>query len=324
MTLIRGGPAGPSTEDALGHKNLVQDDRAVLWDSLGGREGILRGFDHSLVAGQLAHEFTAGAAMAEERDASGNPGTGRGYHLFSDVTFQVTHAAPSAQSRNDAVVFVFADIEGGPLGSAVAQSGPQVVAVTGTSGVTTPQTDTEITDALGKGGWFRFADVIIDPADTEVNPANVTLNAAVQSSVLPYARITKSGQQNVANATAVQLTFAVVDVAVPSTFADTANDQLVVPEDGDYFLEAQVRFAADASGGRWLRVDVNGSPRLGNSGLGSSSAVGNFASVSGTLYGLTAGDTIVAQVLQNSGATLATSTDSTATYLGARKLAGSA
>lgn len=234
MTLIRGGPAGPDTEDALGLKNLVEDDRAALWASLGGVQGIRSGFDHSLLAGQLGHEFAPGSALVEERDASGNLGLGRGYHLFSDATFQVLHEAPDPGSRNDAVVFAYVDIEDGAIGPGVSQSGPQVVVVKGTSGVVTPLTDVDITAALGRGGWFRYADVVIDPADTEVDPANVT---AAPPWTRPRVSLRRAAAQAIAHATVVPISFDTADE--DRGFNVTLPDSTItIPVDGLYDVRA--------------------------------------------------------------------------------------
>lgn len=176
MTMMKGGPAGP--DPAQGDGRFRQDvdfDRAALWDSLGGRQGILRGLTHTLVAAQLSVDLAAGAAVVEERTAVGALGLGRGYHVWADVATRVTFDVPSAAARSDALVVGFADTEDGALGASVTQVGGQAFIVKGVSGTSTPRTDAQINAALGRGGWLRYADVVINPGDTQVNPAGVTV-----------------------------------------------------------------------------------------------------------------------------------------------------
>jgi hypothetical protein len=173
-TLIRGMPAGPQADGVTAFENEVESDRAALWDALGGRQGVIRGFVHSGVAGAMALDFTPGSGLVEERDASGNTGvTHRGYHVWSDVTARVTFDPASASARNDAVVLAFVDVEDGALGTGVSEVGGQLVVVTGVSGTTTPRTDADINAWVGKGGWVRLMDVPIASTDTEINVANI-------------------------------------------------------------------------------------------------------------------------------------------------------
>lgn len=134
------------------------------------------------------------------------------------------------------------------------------------------------------------------------------------------ARIEKTAQQSISNASGTQLTFDTAVYANPSGFADLTNDVLTIPEDGDYVIEAGVRFASNATGDRALRIDVGTAPIAGDNGPGGSNSWLNFCSISVTAYGLTSGQTIRAMVYQNSGAALDTSTDTDATYLAARKI----
>lgn len=174
MTLIRGGPAGP---DGLGgaYSNTVESDRAALWSALGGRQGVLRGFVHSGVSGQMSLSFTAGAALVDERDASGNAGTlFRGYHVWSDTATVVQFGPASPSARNDAVVAAFVDTEDGPVGTGGLDVGPHLVVIPGVSGTSTPRTDTQITAWLGRGGWIRLLDVPIASSDVQINLAGIT------------------------------------------------------------------------------------------------------------------------------------------------------
>jgi hypothetical protein len=173
MTLIRGGPAGP---DGLGgaYPNTVEADRAALWSALGGRQGVIRGFVASGVAGQMSLSFTAGAALVAERDAAGTPDTTfRGYHVWSDTATVVQFGPASPSARNDAVVAAFVDTEDGPVGTGGLAAGPYLVVVPGVSGTSTPRTDAQITAWLGRGGWIRLLDVPIASTDTQINVATM-------------------------------------------------------------------------------------------------------------------------------------------------------
>lgn len=172
MTQIR-GVWGAVDDVGDPYRNNIEDVRAMLWEAVGAAQGVLSGFDMSLDSGSLSVTFTAGQALVEERGTD-ITGDGRGYHVFNDVETVVVFEAPDAASRSDALVFAWADPQYGALGASVDAPGPQVVVVRGVSGSTTPRTDVEINDEIGPGGWFRYADVQIDPADTEVDPANVT------------------------------------------------------------------------------------------------------------------------------------------------------
>lgn len=205
MTLIRGGPAGP---DGLGgaYENGVETDRAALWNALGGRQGVLHGFEISGLAGQMALSLTAGAALVDERDAAGNAGTTlRGYLVWADTDTTVTFGAASASNRNDALVAAFVDTEDGPVGTGGLDVGPHLVVVPGTSGVLTPVTDADITTYLGRGGWLRLADVPVASTDTEINTANLdTHDGNYQPESAMYRKVT--GTQTLTSASNVDVT----------------------------------------------------------------------------------------------------------------------
>jgi hypothetical protein len=177
-TLIDGGPAGP--DEAGGqYRNRILTDRAAWWEAMGRRQGVRRGFDWSVLSGQLALQLTAGLGTVEERDTLGSVGTGRGYAVWTDDAQVATFGAPSASARVDAVVLAFVDVSVGTaaLGTETSTVGGQIVVVPGDSGTLTNRTDAQISAAVGSGGWVRLLDVRIDPGDTEVNPANVARNA---------------------------------------------------------------------------------------------------------------------------------------------------
>jgi hypothetical protein len=181
VTFIK-GVYGAVDDAAAAWRNSIEDIRALIWNAWGRSQGIVTGFVMTPTVGSLAVDFTAGAGIIEQRGTDIN-GDGRAYFVYNDVTSTVTFSAPSAASRSDAVVFCWGDPQYGALGaSAASPGGPQIVVVQGVSGSTTPRTDTQIQTAIGVGGWFRFADVIIAPGNTTVQPGNITDNhPSVQS-----------------------------------------------------------------------------------------------------------------------------------------------
>jgi hypothetical protein len=174
MTIVRGGPAGPDGAGGA-YPNEVESDRAAWWHALGGRQGVLKGFAHAGVAGQMALDFTPGAALVGERAADGNASLDRGYFVWSDATTRVSFGPASASARNDAVVAAFVDVEDGPVGTGGLEVGPHLVVVPGVSGVTTPRTDSEITGWLGRGGWVRLMNVPIAAGSTEIAVSGISI-----------------------------------------------------------------------------------------------------------------------------------------------------
>lgn len=178
-TLIDGGPAG--ADEAGGqYRNRILTDRIAWWRSIGRRQGVLRGFVHSTVAGQMQLSFTAGETAVEERDSLGVANTARGYLVWTGADAIAQFDVASASARNDAVVVAFVDVSVGAaaLGSGTTTVGGQLVVVPGVSGSSTPRTDAEIQSYVGSGGWVRLMDVAIAATDTEINPASVTKNVS--------------------------------------------------------------------------------------------------------------------------------------------------
>lgn len=173
MTAIR-GVFGAVDELGAAYRNDIEDVRAAVYHALGGTQGILDGFVLSTVAGVMEVDLTAGRALIAERGVD-ITAEDRGYFVFADDVTTVTFDGASVADRCDALVFAWPDPQYGALGASVTTAGPQIVVVKGVSGSTTPRTDSEINTAIGVGGWFRYADVVIDSTDTEINPANVTL-----------------------------------------------------------------------------------------------------------------------------------------------------
>lgn len=238
MTFIRGVP-GAVNDVGGAYRNNIEDDRAQIWDAFHRRQGILQGFGHTIDPGSLSLTFAAGSAIVEERgtDITGNA---RGYHVNEIVSRQVVFDAPSAAARNDAVVFAWADPQYGALGASVAGPGPQIVIVKGVSGTTTPRTDTQINTAVGPGGWFRYADVRIDPGNTSVQAANLSLQA-------PYAgrhiaKVRQTSAQSIAFTTSAVLQWQATDKD-PARLVDLATNRINLKLTSSYRVTSLVSFA---------------------------------------------------------------------------------
>lgn len=193
MTIVRGGPAGPGSGGAA-YPNEVETDRSAWWHALGGRQGVIKGLAHTGVAGTMALDFTAGAALVGERAADGTASLDRGYLVWADTTTRVTFGPASASARNDAVVAAFVDTEDGPVGTGALEVGPHIVVVPGVSGTTTPRTDADINGWLGKGGWVRLMDVPIATGSTEIATAGVAVNAFAYQRESEFYRMGGAGQ----------------------------------------------------------------------------------------------------------------------------------
>jgi hypothetical protein len=204
MTAIK-GVWGAVDSSAVAWRNDIEDYRALAWEAFHQSQGVLRGFTMTLDVGSLSVTFAPGAAIIEQRGTDIN-GDGRGYFVYNDVNTTVAFGTPSAASRNDAVVFAWGDPQYGALGaSATPPGGPMIVVVPGVSGSTVPRTDAQIQTAIGVGGWFRFADVIIAPGNTSVQAGNVTsANVDATDYVGSTRFIYKSANEIVNNSTTLQ------------------------------------------------------------------------------------------------------------------------
>ena len=189
MTLVRGGLAGPNGAGGS-YKNEVESDRTVLFYALGGRQGVMGGLTASAVPGQMALDLAAGAALVAERAADGST-TRRGYLVWADGTTRVTFGPASPAARSDTVIAAFVDTEDGPVGTGGLDVGAHLVVVPGTSGITTPTTDTAINAWLGRGGRVRLHDVPIASADTQINTSAMSaVRAFLLNSFNPLVGVT--------------------------------------------------------------------------------------------------------------------------------------
>lgn len=73
------------------------------------------------------------------------------------------------------------------------------------------------------------------------------------------ARLYKSGTQPLADGTTTQVTFAITEYTEPAGFADSANNRLAIPADGDYVVTAYLILSGSVSGGtRTVIIRLNG------------------------------------------------------------------
>lgn len=240
MTIVRGGPAGPGSGGAA-YPNEVETDRSAWWHALGGRQGVIKGLAHTGVAGTMALDFTAGAALVGERAADGTASLDRGYLVWADTTTRVTFGPASASARNDAVVAAFVDTEDGPVGTGALEVGPHIVVVPGVSGTTTPRTDADVNGWLGKGGWVRLMDVPIAAGSTEIATSGIALNSSA------YQRETASYQKTAASQTISSTSSADVTQLAHTAFVGSALETYMV----DVSIDAK-----HVSGGSTLIVEL--------------------------------------------------------------------
>jgi hypothetical protein len=173
LRAVRIGP-DPDQADGL-FRNRVETDRRMLTALTYGREGHLAGGDVAPASGTLAVTVAPHDSLVLAEGGTGERGT---YFATDSETLTVPAIAPEAQSRIDALVLMVRDSQYGnpPAGK---QVGPVLEFVKGVAGTApTPPTDSDITAQFGTttgGGWFRAANVRIDPTDTVINAANIDI-----------------------------------------------------------------------------------------------------------------------------------------------------
>lgn len=301
MTQIFGSPAGPDGAGGAYH-NTVEARRAHVFDGLGGAQGVLRGFDLTQRAGEMAVDISPGAALLGERDATGAASLNRGYHVYADDTFVVPHDPPSVSDRVDAVVAAFVDVEDGAVGTGGLTVGPHVVAIPGTSGVSTAPTDSDITAWLGRGGWIRLYDQPIGSTDTQVDTSAAV---DIRPYVYPFAHLFGTSQLVGSGTSEIQMSFGGLREAHPASGGDTANDRLVVTRPGVHSVELYVEWASNNTGDRSLFLNVNGT-RLRGQRIGAAPAGGDYLSIVIPATRFALGDVLTGTFWQTSGANLST------------------
>ena len=97
MVAVDAGWIGP---DGLGgaYKNKAEVLQAQAWYALGGTQGVLKGMTLAGVAGSMAIDVAAGAALVSRRDGSNNV-QNMGYLFPLSATTRVTFGAASPSAR---------------------------------------------------------------------------------------------------------------------------------------------------------------------------------------------------------------------------------
>jgi len=166
-----------STDDAetIAFQNKLTIRKASEFLSLGGKSGILEGWSLSTVAGQMQLSVSAGSGMVAARNSS-QVEQKWGYVAQTRAATVVQFGAASAGNRKDALVFAACDPQeaGSFPGTGALAAGGHLVAVPGTSGVTTALNDASIATYLGSGGFHRIADVLIPSGSTSISSGNIT------------------------------------------------------------------------------------------------------------------------------------------------------
>lgn len=131
---------------------------------------------------------------------------------------------------------------------------------------------------------------------------------AIEKSVYfkPFCHMAANVNQSVShNAAALQAGLATV-VEDTDGMADTANNRMVVQTAGLYRITAQAVYAANATGGRSVRIYVTGGTSKAESSVGTYGTLGATYVVAHATLRCTAGSTIYMGLTQTSGAALST------------------
>lgn len=297
MTMLRGGPCGPSDDGSTPYRNEVETDRAAWFAALGGSPGVISGLDFSPAPGQMAINFAPGSALIPERDGDGSP-VDRGYFAWLGTAFGVSFGAASPQDRCDALILAFIDVQEGAAGSAGLPVGPHAVAVPGASGSTVPRSDAQIQAYVGRGGWLRLADVTVRAGSTQIAAADVARATAGGTS---RAVALLSTNQSVATSTMTTVT--VTSATLSGAGFSRAGNVLTYSGPPRRFLVcANIAWVADVDGWRELRLQVNGA--TARMQTQQAAAVAMHQSISAALD-LDTGDQISVTVRQNASNALA-------------------
>jgi hypothetical protein len=227
LNAVRIGP-DPGQADGL-FRNRVAVDRRLVTALTGGREGHITGGAVAPAVGSLAVTVAPHDSLVISDGGAGERGT---YFATDSETLTVPAIAPETQSRIDALVQMVRDSQYGapPAGKGV---GPVFEFVKGVAGTTpTAPTDSDIAAQFGGttgGGWFRVANVRIDPTNTEVAAANITPTAPTAAN---RGHVRRTTDQAFGNATLVDVTNMGVDVTP-----------------GTYVVEAEIVTNADSAAG---------------------------------------------------------------------------
>lgn len=132
----------------------------------------------------------------------------------------------------------------------------------------------------------------------------------------PAGKLSLSANQTIATTTVETVALDTVDYDFRS-FTDAANNQLVVPVDGVYAIKLVVRWANNSTGDRLARIVLNGVPYVQEVGKGVGTSVGGSTLGVSADAQLVSGDTLTAEVWQDTGASLDITTNFGGTKLSA-------
>lgn len=143
-----------------GYQHPVENDRALIENIFGRREGVLGQNDFQVSQGTgLAVTVAGGATVIKGRENT----TQGSYFAWSSGSEQVAWPGASASSRWDTLILRVVD----PQYGAGATPGCGWEVIQGTPGSGVPPTDAEINSTFYKpGAWQRILDQQVDPVDT--------------------------------------------------------------------------------------------------------------------------------------------------------------
>lgn len=141
--------------------------------------------------------------------------------------------------------------------------------------------------------------------DTQILYACFTAGAWVTVGGALSARAKKSAAQSISDSTQTAVTFNQEDFDT-SSFHDTSSNtsRMTAPQTGTYLFVAQIEFAANATGNRWVNFRLNGATVFAATKIGSLGAATSTVLILVSIYNLTAGDYVETLAYQSSGGAL--------------------
>lgn len=161
--------ATPSYIGATGYLTPVENDRQLIKNIFGRRQGVLGSTDFQVTQAPsgLAVRVNSGAAVCGDKEAA----TQGFYFAWSDSQEDVPWPGPSGQPRIDALILRIVDPQ---YGTTSATTGAKWEVVQGTPAASpTAPSDSVINNVTNNkpGAWMRIADVRINTSDTTSIPA---------------------------------------------------------------------------------------------------------------------------------------------------------
>lgn len=124
----------------------------------------------------------------------------------------------------------------------------------------------------------------------------------------PAGKLSLSANQSIPNTTTTVVLFDTVQFDYRGT-VDAANNQFVAPIDGVYMVVLTVRWANSSTGDRVSRIRINSTPEAQEVSKGVGTAQGGSTMSLAELVSLTSGDAVDGEVFQNTGGSLAVTTN---------------